>query len=233
MSSLSNNKNIPRDKDIRKAFVNSNIKMFEQENCFFVSEYGLNKKNIIDLAFFDFNKNIIYGFEIKSGVDSLNRLEKQLNAYTNMFNIVYIICSFRHVEHTLELLKSKNYGNNVGIISVDDELNFKEVKKAKYYKPFFHDFIRNLDYEELQLLCESKSIPVYYSNKQKLIGALKLRVDYNELLGALKNKLLKFYNKSCLNCGSRLHFNKTLSSGKESICFRCGSIIPNLDTIGL
>ena len=75
-----------RDWDIRKEFIKRNLEFFKQNT--FVNEMGVNSKNVVDLAALDFTKNIFYGFEIKSEVDSLQRLYKQLVGYTTFFNIV-------------------------------------------------------------------------------------------------------------------------------------------------
>ena len=58
-----------RDWDIRQEFVKRNLDFFKSMT--FVNEMGVNSKNIVDLAALDFDKNIFYGFEIKSEVDSL------------------------------------------------------------------------------------------------------------------------------------------------------------------
>ena len=53
-----------RDINIRLAFMKRNLKFFEQDGMEFCNEYGINSTNVVDLAGFDFNKNIFYGFEI-------------------------------------------------------------------------------------------------------------------------------------------------------------------------
>ena len=51
-----------RDINIRLAFMKRNLKFFEQDGMEFCNEYGINSTNVVDLAGFDFNKNIFYYF---------------------------------------------------------------------------------------------------------------------------------------------------------------------------
>jgi hypothetical protein len=211
------------DKEIRTEFIERNKQYFKQENCLLINEFGINGKNIVDLAFFDFNNNLSIGFEIKGEGDNTRRLEKQLITYTSYFNIVYVISYKNHVKKVKELLDSKSYGKHVGVIEVDSNLNFNEIKKAYKKKPFFDTFIRNLDKEELMSLCESKGFNKYGS-KSKLIERLKMSIEYDDLFLSLKRKLVKFYYKRC-KCGSSLYFNKTENRLLRSFCYDCGSEI--------
>ena len=91
-----------KDREIREAFIKRNLDFFKSVT--FVNEMGVNSKNIVDLAALDFNKNIFYGFEIKSEADSLQRLYKQLATYTSFFNIVYVVAHCKHTEAVFALL---------------------------------------------------------------------------------------------------------------------------------
>ena len=55
-----------RDINIRLAFMKRNLKFFEQDGMEFCNEYGINSTNVVDLAGFDFNKNIFYRFWAKA-----------------------------------------------------------------------------------------------------------------------------------------------------------------------
>ena len=136
------------DKVIRFEFIKRNLDFFKGDNKEFVNEYGINSSNVVDLASFDFNNNIFYGFEIKSARDNLKRLKKQLSNYLTFFNIIYIVAYDRHLEGIEEILNENKVFDKVGIILVDKDLNFKEYKQAKLYKPFYDKFIKNLDMEE-------------------------------------------------------------------------------------
>ena len=91
-----------KDWDIRKAFIKRNLDFFKSN--FFVNELGVNSKNIMDVAALDFDKNIFYGFEIKSEADNLQRLYKQLSTYVTFFNIVYVVSHMKHTEAILAII---------------------------------------------------------------------------------------------------------------------------------
>lgn len=214
------------DIDIRKAFIKRNINFFSKEGTYTVNEFAINSKtSIIDLINFDFNKNIITGFEIKSERDNLKKLPKQLKTYISFCNIVYVICHEKHVHDVELILKTEVYSTHVGIIKVTDDLQFQEVKKAIYSKPFFDSFIRNLDTEELSFLCEERGLNKFGYKKQ-LVDRLKLQVSFSDLYVSLKRKLFKYsYIKECTHCKKSIFINKTLGEDKDSYCLLCNRLI--------
>ena len=210
-----------RDIDIRIEFIKRNLDFFK--SITFVNEMGVNSKNIVDLAALDFNKNVFYGFEIKSEVDSLKRLPKQLSTYSTFFNIVYIVAHEKHTQSILTFLDSNTFTQNMGYIEVSSDLEFKELRKAKFVKPRFDSFIRNLDLEELSSLCESKGQYLGWESKNLLIDKVKRTVTLDEVYEHMHNKVDRYFNKKCNNCGSSLYYNKKNRYGKkESFCYECG-----------
>lgn len=213
-----------KDWDIRKAFIKRNLDFFK--STFFVNELGVNSKNIMDVAALDFDKNIFYGFEIKSEADNLQRLYKQLSTYVTFFNIVYVVSHFKHTESILTLIDNNPFMRNVGYIEVSSELDFKELKKAKFTAPRFDTFIRNLDMEELSVLCESKGQYLGWESKKLLVDKVKRLTSLDEVYEHLKNKIYRNFYKTCPNCGSHLYYNKTNRYGKlVSRCYECESVI--------
>lgn len=210
-----------KDWDIRKAFIKRNLEFFK--STFFVNELGVNSKNIMDVAALDFDKNIFYGFEIKSEADNLQRLYKQLSTYVTFFNIVYVVSHFKHTEAILALIENNPFMRNVGYIEVSSELDFKELKKAKFTAPRFDTFIRNLDMEELSVLCESKGQYLGWESKKLLVDKVKRLTSLDEVYEHLKNKVMRNYYKTCPKCGSTLYYNKANRYGKlVSHCYECG-----------
>ena len=112
-----------RDPDIRQAFIKSNLDFFKKNS--FVNEMGINSKSIADIASLDFANNVLYGFEIKSEVDSLARLYKQMVQYTAFFNIVYVVAHFKHTKAILDLIEHATFARNVGLIEVSQDLKFE------------------------------------------------------------------------------------------------------------
>ena len=215
-----------RDWDIRKEFVARNLEFFKSIK--FVNEMGVNSKNIVDLAALDFDKNIFYGFEIKSEVDSLKRLYKQLSTYTTFFNIVYVVGHFKHTKAIFDLFEHNPFMSNIGYIEVSQDLQFTELKKAHYTKPRFDMFIRNLDLEELSAICESKGNYAGWETKSMLIDKTKRLVTLDEVYEHMHNKVDKYFSKVCPKCGSTLYYNKRDRNGKNhSYCYECNSRIDN------
>ena len=216
-----------RDIDIRKEFINRNLDFFK--SLTFVNEMGVNSKNIVDLAALDFKKNIFYGFEIKSEADTLKRLPKQLSTYSTFFNIVYVVAHEKHTESIFNFLDSNFFTQSIGYVEVSSNLEFKELRKAKFVQPRFDTFIRNLDLEELTSLCESKGNYLGWENKSMLVDKVKRLVTLEEIYEHMKNKVERYFYKQCQNCGSTLYYNKKNRYGhKESFCYECGSKIEDL-----
>ena len=213
-----------KDWDIRKEFIKRNLEFFKSTT--FVNEMGVNSKNIVDVAALDFNKNIFYGFEIKSEADNLQRLFKQLSTYVTFFNIVYIVAHEKHTESIRALLENNPFMRKIGHIEVTSDMNFKELKKAQYGVPRFDTFIRNLDMEELESLCESKGQYMGWEGKSLLVDKVKRLVTMPEIYEHMHNKVLKYYYKKCDKCGSTLYYNKRNRYGKlVSYCYECGKEI--------
>lgn len=210
-----------RDIDIRKEFIKRNLDFFK--SAVFVNEMGINSKNIVDVAALDFNKNIFYGFEIKSEVDNLKRLPKQLSTYSTFFNIVYVVAHEKHTDKIMSFFEANPFTNSMGYIEVSSSLDFKELRKATYKAPRFDSFIRNLDSEELESICESKGQYQGWESKSLLVDKIKRNTTLEDIYEHLSNKVKRYYYKKCPKCGSTLYYNKKNRKGhKESFCYECG-----------
>lgn len=206
-----------RDINIRLAFMKRNLKFFEQDGMEFCNEYGINSTNVVDLAGFDFKKNIFYGFEIKSEQDNMDRLYKQLNSYITFFNFVYVITYENHLSEVLSIVDSHRQFDKVGVMVVNKELQFKEIRRARKYQQVYFMFISNLDLEELRLLAVGHNIDLS-GNKKQLLGALRRYVPMEEVFKGIQNKIRKYRTWKCPRCDSRLYYNR-----KDShICYKCG-----------
>ena len=213
-----------RDIDIRIEFIKRNLDFFKSTT--FVNEMGVNSKNIVDLAALDFNKNIFYGFEIKSEVDSLKRLPKQLSTYSTFFNIVYVVAHKKHTSSILNFLDSHTFTHNMGYIEVDSNLVFTEIRKARFVRPRFDSFLKNLDLEELSTICEDKGQYLGWESKAMLVDKIKRSVTLEEIYDHMHNKVDRYFHKVCPKCGSTLYYNKKNRRGhKNSYCYECGTCI--------
>ena len=102
--------------------------------------YG-NFSRRVDLAFI--KNNEIYGIEIKSEFDTLNRLDGQVKEYLKVFDKVIVVVATKHLDHTLELLPE-----SVALWEFNGE-RFKVVRRGKKVKirdkSIFIDLMRVAD----------------------------------------------------------------------------------------
>ena len=206
-----------RDINIRLAFMKRNLKFFEQDGMEFCNEYGINSTNVVDLAGFDFNKNIFYGFEIKSEQDNVDRLYKQLNSYITFFNFVYVITYENHLSEVLEIIDAHKQFDKVGVMVVNKKLQFKEIRRARKYQQVYFMFINNLDLEELRILAAEHNMELS-GNKQQLLGSLRRYVPLEDVFKGIQNKIRKYRTWKCPCCESRLYYNKK----NGHVCYKCG-----------
>ncbi|MFN8253667.1 MAG: sce7726 family protein [Ferruginibacter sp.] len=73
-------------------------------------------------------------FEIKTDLDGLDKLEKQLSDYRQFADLVYIVTSSKFIDKLL-----LDYSNStIGVIEFTQRNTFKEHKKAESNNPFFN-----------------------------------------------------------------------------------------------
>ena len=82
-------------------------KIFEQNknthNHLVIEELGVNYGvNRVDIAVLD--DNIMHGYEIKSDLDNLNRLPKQIKAYDSVFGKMTIVVGQSHLLEALDMV---------------------------------------------------------------------------------------------------------------------------------
>ncbi|MCX7922240.1 MAG: sce7726 family protein [Clostridia bacterium] len=174
-----------------------------------IKEY-LNKKD--EVTFFEMNidssrvdlcrvngKSIAY--EIKTELDNINRIEKQVKDYLKVFEYVYIITHKRHIEKIKEVvpqicgIKEYNFKNGA--------CNFKTIRKAIKNKGIDNKAqIRNLSSEDLRaVLCELgyKNLASNRSDREKIIENIGAR-KINELFKlAVKIRFSKQWQFLCDN----------------------------------
>jgi hypothetical protein len=87
-----------RDKDIRGALLKDlRAKYCHDSNTVIVEEFGLCQGDArIDIAVIN---GAMYGFEIKSERDTLQRLTRQKSAYNEVFDYVTVVASTKHIQN--------------------------------------------------------------------------------------------------------------------------------------
>jgi hypothetical protein len=73
-------------------------------------------------------------FEIKSDLDGLDKLKKQINDYQQFADLIYIVTSTKYVSRIL----SDYSGSTIGVIEFTQRNTFKEHKMAESNKQFFN-----------------------------------------------------------------------------------------------
>ncbi len=99
-----------------------------------VKHYGLEKSVALDefriggsIADFVFLNGEACVYEIKTAFDDLSKLKKQASDYLQFADKVYLVTSPKHKDLAFKLLED----SSVGIIILDNDNNFQEVKKAQ------------------------------------------------------------------------------------------------------
>ncbi|MGB0880684.1 MAG: sce7726 family protein [Polaribacter sp.] len=97
-------------------------------------------------------------FEIKTELDGLDKLEKQIADYYSFATEVYIVTSSKHIKKLIELYQ----GTDVGIIELTKKNSLKEIKSARSNSNFLdHSTIfKSLRKTEYTKVLEKNSIKI-------------------------------------------------------------------------
>lgn len=105
----------------------------------FPFQYGQRRADLVCLK-----DGSLYGYEIKSAFDRLDNLSSQMQSYCLLFDYVYTVCDFKHLESVRRIIPRK-----VGIyVCASDGLRL--IRKATQIKRF--DSVVMLDVMPVQLL---------------------------------------------------------------------------------
>lgn len=102
-------------------------------------------------------------YEIKTELDSLQRLEKQLLDYIKVFDKVYIVTYLEFVDSVKELLKKNMLLKKVGIKILNDNGTLSEIKNSG---SFIRNFDKNFIYNCL-LKAERENLNKDYNKAKK------------------------------------------------------------------
>lgn len=110
-------------------------------NRFLLKQYSLSTTSVFNefkignsIADFVLLNGTVRIFEIKTDLDGLEKLEKQLNDYKQFADLVYIVTSSKYIDKLLH-----DYSNStIGIIEFTQRNTFKEHKKAESNSSFFN-----------------------------------------------------------------------------------------------
>lgn len=115
------------DPQIREAFINQFLKKRNSSSLIFEEVGILKGKSIVDIAIF--NEKFFQAFEIKSGSDSSQRLQNQIESYAQVFDTITLITESNQALKIMTLVPKY-----WGIIIVDkkyDKVIFEMLRMPK------------------------------------------------------------------------------------------------------
>lgn len=131
--------------------------------------------------------NYLIGFEIKSELDSLNKLNTQVDDYIKIFDKVYIVIAEKFKNH----LEIRNLPKSVGILVKKQTLQSKkEARQIKKFKK--NDLLSILWRRDLEHLINKKGLDIECL-KRKVISDVKLEIIKKEIIVSLKKRYGKNY----------------------------------------
>lgn len=121
-----------KDADIRKeVHLRISKKFGEDSNTLVLDELGiLNGSYRVDIAVIN---GSMHGYEIKSDLDTLERLPTQEKAYSRVFDKTTLIVGENHLQHAQKLIPDW-WGIKVVTAKKDHSINIKTVRKDKVNK---------------------------------------------------------------------------------------------------
>lgn len=147
-----------------------------------------------DMIFIDEN-NVGTVYEIKTELDTLNRLESQIQDYYKAFPYIYVVTSSNHLNQLEQVLE----GTNVGIIELTNDNEFVYRKEAAYNaNSLSHDvlfrILRKKEFESIVLKYFGKfpdvSDFVYYGTCFELLENLDIVLFQKEVMSCLRKRNL-------------------------------------------
>lgn len=152
---------------------------------------GANKADCVILN----GKSVCY--EVKTDFDTLIRLPEQLNSYSQVFDEVYVVSTLKHLKN-VEIVCP----DNVGIIVLDNHLNFEFVKNAIQRKSQinFELYMKSLRKEEYlsiaEYLVEDKLTAPNTQIYDKCLNIIEEAVSKNIDINKIIIETLKKYRRN-------------------------------------
>ncbi|MDK0574173.1 sce7726 family protein [Clostridium perfringens] len=157
-----------------------------------LTEVPINKSKA-DFILINKSKGIVY--EIKTGLDTLDRLENQLKDYYKAFTLVNVVISEEKYEKVNKLLENTNIG--IYILTKHNTLSLMkrpiEDSSKLEYKTIFN-ILRKNEFENI-ILDYYKELPkiqsaFYYDKCFELINQIDINLFYSYMLNQLKKRII-------------------------------------------
>lgn len=165
------------DRDVRKILLEELNKKYNGcSNTRIVNELGLDfGASRVDVAVIN---GIMHGYEIKSDVDNLERLPRQMEYYNRAFERMTIVVSRKYLDEVKNIVP--NWWG-IKIISADQERLIDVRKGRKVCKQDPEIIIKLLWKKELEGLVDYLGLPktLKKTRKKQLLSILKEEADFN------------------------------------------------------
>ncbi len=137
-----------------------------------------------------------YAYEIKTELDNVLRLDKQIKDYEKIFEFIYVVCHPKHLKEVKKILSSK-----IGIIVFEIEnetVKFKLIRDAKKNTSIRKEFLlKSLNSKEYEYIIREHlkmdEVPLYKDERIRLVNKC---IKKNELEEIYKNTIkMRQYKK--------------------------------------
>lgn len=161
-------------------------------NSVLINEFNIDGfTNRVDLVIAE--DNGLFAYEIKSEADSLQRLEKQIEKYSQFFDKVIVVAAAKHISNVLSIVS-----DDIGVWEVTQS-GFKIVQRGRASKSQEREYLlRILNVKELKrLAANSGRIPD--AIRRNFLEAVLSDVSYAQLRKAVIEALRERYYNSSMN----------------------------------
>lgn len=197
------------------------------DECIAISEFrvGMSKA---DLAVFNGTSTV---YEIKTELDTINRLESQLNDYLKFFDLIYIVTHQGFIKNI-----ESNFPDSIGIYILDDNRNLTKYRTATSNKNNVSNevLMASLRMAEYTAIIQKEygMVPVvpntkYYTECEKLFKQLDTVVAHDNVVKILLSRKVKKGHEDMIHkLPSSL---KSISISKKYSDIQCNNILENLN----
>ncbi len=203
-----------RDQNFRstlKAHLSKQEFVLNDPQCLVIDELGLCQGNArIDVAVLN---GKVHGYEIKSDMDTLERVESQLSVYTKIFDYLTFVVGEKHIVNIEEKIPDW-CGISMVFKNGKDEIKLRQIRRAKRNK--------NVDpYSLVQLLWKNEAIALLRKfGNLRGIQSKPRKVLWERLATDVSAKQLSSYVRETLKSrkGWRVDCRQKLGDGLPQLC---------------
>lgn len=209
---------VNRDQDIRQALHSTELQPYILDpNSLVLNEFSITEEDVrIDIAVVN---GSFHGFEIKSDSDTLDRLPKQSQSYSKVFDYLWIACGHRYFEKVKGSIPE--YWGILLAETSDRETKISKIREATFNPNICSAAVAGLLWrgEALHLLSKLGLDKGFRSKPRKEIcNRLAELVPYSELAPSVRSAIKK---RSNWRVGSQqTRYVDSLRSGPKSRNFR-------------